>query len=245
MGFISQKKAGWYLRKHLVDIISENPKVIQLKFKPFGLGQATGDPNPFYYQYRLNQCVVCGNADKNRLNRHHVIPKVFWKYFAPRTAKGHRWYDYHDILMVCITCHKTYEKHATRLIESLSKQHNIYIDPQGGWRNDHKRTYAIIAARALLDHIDKIPPKRINCLTKIISDYLERPPEREDMIRLYKGGYRAEKDPSYICGYKLLVEKIGYYNLSRIWRLHFIDTMSPKFIPKYWSIDHDNVKNYR
>ena len=97
------KKANWYLKRDLADIITDEPLVIKLKFQPNGLG----NHNKNYGLSEMeNICVVCGSDEF--LTRHHVVPICYRKYF-PIEKKSH---NFHDVLSVCAVCHESYEKFA-------------------------------------------------------------------------------------------------------------------------------------
>ena len=44
---------------------------------------------------------------------------------------------------------------------------------------------------------------------------------------------------------KLVVEKVkDIREFIREWRLFFVETFSPKFLPKEWSIDHEMIRTF-
>ena len=38
---------------------------------------------------------------------------------------------------------------------------------------------------------------------------------------------------------KAVMERGELVDFQRKWRVHFIDSMKPKFLPKLWSVDHN------
>lgn len=44
---------------------------------------------------------------------------------------------------------------------------------------------------------------------------------------------------------KLIVEKVkDIREFIREWRIYFVETFKPKFLPKEWSIDHEMVRTF-
>ncbi len=68
---ISKRKATWYISKNIagrrhersndVELVSEEPVVIKLKFQPNGKGHVGDD---YYLAPKDNQCVACGNTQE-------------------------------------------------------------------------------------------------------------------------------------------------------------------------------------
>ncbi|NIQ13420.1 MAG: hypothetical protein GTO02_03115, partial [Candidatus Dadabacteria bacterium] len=149
-----QKKALWYLERNLGNQISKEPFTIQLTFTPKGKGHVD---DPYFLQIMKNLCVVCG-SDEN-LTRHHVVPYCYRKFF-PTNLKDHRSYD---VMALCIPCHELYEEKATEFKEELAVKHSAPVSGTGA-RFDKALSAARGAARAILEHGNKIPPARKDIL---------------------------------------------------------------------------------
>lgn len=72
---------------------------MRLTFEPSG--RAVGETGQYYIEPKENQCVVCGS--KEGCSRKFVIPKEYRKFF-PECMKSH---SSHDILLLCLDCHRT------------------------------------------------------------------------------------------------------------------------------------------
>lgn len=99
------------------------------------------------------------------------------------------------------------------------------------------------AGRALLcTKKHKIPAQRISQLENLIKNYLNKEILEENDIKM-----AAEIDPyieneNFVTHGKLVVDYFaqneGILQLEKMWRMHFLQQMKPKFLPKNWSIDH-------
>jgi len=224
--FCSTKRAKWYLNSLLATVITESPLEIQLNFETKGDGNV-GDK--FYLQHRKNLCVVCGAVEE--LTRHHVIPYAFRK-FLPGNIKNH---SYHDILLLCVTCHESYEQHAYDLKIKLGEEYDAPVDGVITHGDNNKEAHidrhkARGYARTLLKYADKIPAER-----------------RDILIAHIKKTMGAEADLKFVAEMPLEMDvKVqGEIIVSKLvnideflhrWRQHFIDTMKPRYMPEYWSV---------
>lgn len=89
-----RKKAEWYIKKNLADIVEEQPFTVRLKFEPSG--RALGEVGQYYTQIKINQCVVCG-ASENFI-RKNVVPREYRKYFPCELSPGTKMYIYTNLL---------------------------------------------------------------------------------------------------------------------------------------------------
>lgn len=223
--YCSSKRAAWYLNRKLAAILNKDPLEIQLNFKTNGPGNA-GDP--FYLQYRKNMCVVCGGEEN--LTRHHVVPFCFRRFF-PDNIKNH---SYHDILLLCVPCHENYEQHARILKNTLGEEYKVSIHGEPVHDKDYImslqkcRSYA----HTLLFHKDKIPLERQEEIITKIKYILKKDDIDLDEVAKLDAPYSV-----HVQG-KLIVEQLTDIKLfAQRWRMHFVETMSPKFLPEHWSID--------
>jgi hypothetical protein len=230
MFYCSRKRANWYLKRKLAEILKEDPLEIRLTFETKGLGNAD---DPFYLQKRINQCVVCGSVESG-LTRHHVIPYCFRRYFPPE-IKDH---SYHDILPLCTTHHDAYEQRANELKVQLEAEYDAPI--HGLWLFDksyyNDLSRCVAHARTLLKHGDKIPLDKQAKMIARIKEVLKQ--DEIDLNVVATIDYKVDVEPQG----KLIVERLtNVEEFIHRWRAHFIESMQPKFMPKHWSI----VRNRR
>jgi hypothetical protein len=64
----------------------------------------SGNLGYVFYEGKSNICVVCGVSSS--LLRHNIIPHMFRKHL-PEYIKSH---SSHDIVLLCVPCHKKAEK---------------------------------------------------------------------------------------------------------------------------------------
>lgn len=218
--YCSSKRANWYLKRNLANVITEDPLEIQLNFVANGLGNV-GDK--FYLQHRKNLCVVCGTEEM--LTRHHVIPYCFRK-FLPDKVKNH---SYHDILLLCVLCHEQYEHHANELKLKLAEEYDAPVNGLWSDKETHNKHKARGYAYALLKHADKIPHERKAAMLEHIksvsgTDDLEKVATTYPEINVKVQG-------------QIIVERLTSLDaFMRRWRQHFIDTMNPAHLPEHWDV---------
>jgi hypothetical protein len=222
----NKKRAEWYIKKNLAKWIGV--KKFQLQFEPGGFGKnGKGD---FYKEKIKNECVVCGAI--SNLTKHHVVPYVFIKYF-PLEYKGN---DYHDLVVICHTCHVEYEVKAEYLKVQFAKFFGVLPDFCDSTINVFdKLNRKIIAARITLKEHEsgkiRIPEKN---LSKLIA-FAEM--ELFDVEAIESNSWA-----------KLLVGKLiaggGLYDFMVQWRKHFIEYAKPENMPKHWDVFHKTVEEF-
>lgn len=230
----NQKKANWYLQRDLAEVVSEDPVVIRLKFKPKGGGHIGDD---FYLAERVNVCVVCGTSDEQ--TRHHIVPYCFRRYF-PDKLKSH---NSHDIVPLCVACHDKYEKQADKLKAALGHKYrvkygeNVVTDPLKVRVRRH--------GTALLMYRDRIPPARLNLLLASIKEYYGKDEITDEDIAA-----AAAIDPSVKeqknkvkFGESVVARVKDLDGFVRMWRSHFVASMEPKHMPPHWTIDRKMVND--
>lgn len=223
-------RAEWYIKRNLAKIISENPFAIQLLFKCNGDGHSD---DPYYLQDLINQCVVCGIKEK--LTHHHVCPFTYRKHF-PTDLKNH---SHHDVLLVCIPCHDKYENLAIEFKKVLEKEYDAPVDgihlDKDKWKRDF---HTARDARILVGvHKDKIPDERKQFLLSRIKNNIGKEPSYEELLELAK----IKPEHKVITHSQIVVGKLTTYDLldefCARWRKHFVETMTPQFLPKFWDVD--------
>lgn len=223
LSYTTNKKGNWYLKKNLAEKVGENPLVIKLLFTP-DLSYKLVDFS-YFRQVLPSICVVCGC--KENLTKHHCIPSCYRQYF-PYEYKAH---NYHDVLLLCLSCHKSYELHAEDFKKQLRDQHQISL------KNPNEKYKRIIyTAQLLLQSLSGkmvLPEHRFQKLAKLITDHLNREPTFTDLVDISNIQLpEINYNPS-----KAVVDKVDITTFIKEWRKHFVDIMQPKFLPPFWSLD--------
>lgn len=224
------KKIQWYTKRGLADIISQEPLIAKLKFKPKGLGN---HDKQFGLTEMHNHCVVCGSGEF--LTRHHVVPYCYRKYF-PLKVKSH---NFHDILSMCVNCHESYERKADSLKEQLSHQHQA---PINGELMNNKDTvkYSKMAMTLLKEDLSTIPKSRIEFLKSELKNkfFIKKLTKKKIVfisnIRNFVSRTHGE----------IVVNKIdNLQEFIEMWREHFVSNNDCKYLPKNWSIKTKIITN--
>ena len=219
-----EKKAMWYVKRNLGDIINNDPKIVKLNFIPNGLGN---HQRSYGLTEMLNICVVCGTNEF--LTRHHVVPHCYRKYF-PLEIKSH---NFHDVLSVCVHCHDKYERKADDYKTQLSI---IYTAPINGESIDNKE---IIKARKLANSLinfeSAMPENRKVEIKNQIKDILGI--KKLHKSRLHRLLNIEVKYSNKTHG-EIVVSKIDDIKVFMTsWRRHFIENNDCNFLPKDWSVE--------
>lgn len=225
MFYCSQRRAEWYVRKNLVEVVSESPFVARLKFAPKGRGNR-GDA--FLLTPRKSVCVVCGSTDD--LSAHHVVPKCYRRHMNKAYVR-----DCHDVLSLCTACHAKYEvDHAAELKEQLALE---YDAPLGGPLPPHLRFRQDVgrAAHTVLRYGRHLPQVRRDELLEFVAKYLGHYPNDDDLrsvareLRVSRGKWKTH-------GRKVVERVDSLESLIRLWRMHFVQTMQPQYMPDHWNV---------
>jgi hypothetical protein len=212
----SLKKINWYLSRNLAAIESEDPLTIRLKFEPIRRGDTNKNQN-FIISEKENLCVCCGETRK--LSRHHIVPRMFSKHL-PYCRESLT----HDVVLLCVNCHRLYEIEADRFKNELALLYDLQ-------KRERFPTKSIVRklSNTLLKHSDKIGFDRKNAMLDRIRKLTGK--EDVDLVFLSKIPFGGD-----VLG-KAIVEKIDIEELVLMWRHHFIKCMNPKFMPKHWDIN--------
>jgi len=222
-----EKKAKWYLKRGLAEVIQEVPLIIRLNFIPNGQGHANDD---FYLQERQNICVSCGRVDQ--LTKHHVVPYCYRRFF-PEHLKNHTAYD---VLPLCYECHETYEGFAHQFKKQLTNE--FAIPKEKARIVDTELKNVCLAASALLKHKDYIPEERYNYLIGIIAKYYDKPEVTiQDIEAAASIDYNTQREDYKPEGQAIVESLNDIETFVRRWRQHFVDVMNPRHMPKYWTVD--------
>nr|XP_040573882.1 exonuclease 3'-5' domain-containing protein 2-like [Lepeophtheirus salmonis] len=235
------RKASWYVSKGLGTYDSsstEKVMVVRLSFEP--QGRPIGTHGEYYTKDKENRCVVCGREDF--VLKKYIVPREYRKHF-PQNMRDHQ---SHDVLLLCFLCHKTWGLKDLQLRRKLSKHCNAPLSTQLNETEslDVMEVKSIIsAARALSRNNGKIPQDRVNILESTLLDYFDADEITDSLLQKacsLKPNFKH--DVNYSHG-KLVFDHFtsdeqGIESLEILWRMHFLSTMEPKFLPELWSVNH-------
>ena len=226
ISYQSEKRVRWYLKQGLATLVSESPLVARLIKEPKGRGRA-GDP--FYLTPRKNECVVCGTSDK--LTRHHVVPQFFRRHFPLKLKASSN----HDVLAACETCHRLYCTFEEEFKKELAKEFGF--DMKGrpiGFPQRITKAAAIVKVLRSKPDINSVA--KVN-LAKRLFDLLGDP--TDEILDLLITSLQEGKDTTLGREIVSSLDYKGLISFSKRWRHHFVETMSPQFLPKHWSPDRE------
>ncbi|KAM3960146.1 exonuclease 3'-5' domain-containing 2 [Aphomia sociella] len=238
------KKALWYVEKQLADVVNEEPLTVRLRFEP--AGRSVGLVGLYYQLTKENKCVVCGSA--NSYIRKNVVPREYRKYF-PEIMKEH---SSHDVVLLCARCHQRSNIYDQHVRERLAARCGAPLASRdcGRYTEDMSGKKIRSAARALLNHKQNhtLPEARRKELESVLLQYYtdrsvistELLKEAAELQVLFENtDYEAHglKVVEYF-----LEQEGGLLRLEEIWRVHFLSSMKPKFMPQLWSIKHNEER---
>ncbi len=235
------KRANWYLKRDLAEIVSEEPLRIRLKFQPQGTGHAG---HRYYLSQKKNRCVVCGS--EGQLTKHHVVPSCYRKSF-PEEVKSRTSYD---IFLVCAKHHDDYEAHAWKFKLELGDEYGV---PMAQPKEEAPRDslakgllHACRAASALVRHGATIPEERKQELRGSLVHCVEENESIEEAIlrlaQILKDSYHKKRENLNIeinFGAEVVARVDDLHEFVRRWRRHFVNSMNPEFLPEHWEIEKD------
>lgn len=244
----NRRKAFWYLNRDKAVVVEEN--VIKLTFMPKGMG--FNENEIFGLTPRLNRCVVC-TATQN-LQRHHVVPYHYRK-FMPIDYKSR---NHHDVVLICRKHHEEYEMIAKGYKTYIAHKYNVKTIEE--LNNEYistvierlKRKFKISKLlNTLLRQFNQLPIKNTESLAKEIEymttikvldstfDDLEKIAKK-----LNKSIEKEKKEVINIDDFfhgKLVINQFksheDFEEFIKGWRMHFLMTMKPQYMPLGWSID--------
>lgn len=219
MFYCNEKKFNWYLRRGLAKRI--NDKTIKLSFMPKGKGES----DEFDSGERKNICVVSGST--TNLSKHHVVPYHMRRYL-PMEYKSKNSFD---VVAITRELHDVYEIEATKFKEKLFDR---YIKPDEVEYN--KRITKLKKMKHFIDNGED----RTNFRVKIDTIIKLRKMLDED------GYFMCDLDGKCILNLDaLVVERMGYDNVVKAWKFHFVETMKPKYLPPWWKPNYVKITNLR
>jgi hypothetical protein len=248
-----ERKAEWYLDRDLA--IKFDDFKIKLTFQPKGSG--FDDDEIFGLAGRNICCVVDGETGS--LQRHHIVPYCYRSHFPDEyKSKNH-----HDVVLISADNHSDYESIATKYKNELAIEYDVKSLNEFNLEytrilsefSDNKvkmlsklhaifKSYGRIPVRVIIENLQFVADNTdmtYEFLSKLsyaqlwkLYTYLrDRFSNEFDEFKLVHGN-------KYDHGYHL-VQKLKTHDeikdFVRKWRMHFIDTMKPKYMPEGWSVD--------
>jgi hypothetical protein len=216
----------WYLSRGLAILVSSDPPVIRLTFKPNGPGHAADE---YFTQVFENRCVVCGST-KN-LSRHHIVPDAYRRHFPRESELRGVWM--YDVLVLDIRCHEAYEETADLLRDDIAREFGI---PPEGIGNITREQIQVIKAAAALDRAaDRMPADRRDRFERILKGHLRKETLGREDYRVWKEIQRSIRP---VTAGRLVAERIlNLDDFAIRWRRHFVSMMRPRFLPKHWDVE--------
>ncbi len=221
------KKQRWYLNRGLANAVNEH--TIQLTFQPNGMGHHKDN---YHIQQLMNKCCVCGTTEK--LSRHHIVPYCYRRNLCQVSQKYRR--EHHDILPLCLDCHKLYEyQFAYDLKKQIAKENTA---PLGGLGllDVRKKQGIYKMAHALVNLSEQIPEERKKEIFNKLAVFLGHKPTQQECDQLANmkidprgTGYRTH-------GEVVIKATKNKSEFVQRWRQHFINTMKPQHMPPYWNV---------
>ena len=219
LGHCNFDKFNWYLKRDLAIKVSE--KRLKLKFVPKDWKNYA--PN---LVKKENICVNCRTSDE--LTKHHVIPKCYIKYF-PLEIKSN---NSHDVVLLCGDCHAAYEDEAILIKRELAIKYNAPLDI----KKEHVRMFKAYSCLTQLMNHQKTPvweqSQMILNMMYTVETYMPDATYTDDELQTLRKKVAKVKSVNHG---KLVMDHIDdYQEFAEMWRLHFLETMEPSFMPIGW-----------
>jgi exonuclease 3'-5' domain-containing protein 2 len=225
-----RKKLNWYLNRGMAELVADSPPTIRLKFEPSG---RQGINDPLLLEGKPNLCVVCGATEN--LTRHHIVPYSFIRHMDVKYKVD----IIRDIFPLCRPCHDAYEEKSYEKRLAMADAMGVSIT---GVNPDEMRRVrqAMGAATAVAKHGDRMPVARRAELSQQVREFLglgdgvELTPADLQRARTY----RVSESEGFVSFSRHVAEGVtDYSEFAREWRLHFVETMNPRFMPTKWRVD--------
>lgn len=223
------KKVKWYVSRGLAEIVEgSDPLVIRLKFEPRG---RDGLNDPLLTSGKPNVCVVCGTTKK--LTKHHIVPYSFIRHMDIKKKVD----VIHDIYPLCQKHHTEYEKLSMDRRKELADEYGV---PLYGLESSELKAIsrAIKSASALILYGDKIPEDRKESLFDDVREFLEIDEVPTLQQLEYVSRYSVKDHDNYVNFSKHIANQYDdLEEFAKEWRIHFMETMKPRYMPDNWSVD--------
>jgi len=222
------KKLNWYVSRGLAVQVAHDPPTIRLNFEPRG---RDGLDDPLLTSGKPNICVVCGSTEN--LTKHHIVPYSFVKHMAVDKKVD----VIHDIYPLCEYHHTEYEKLSMKKRKELSEEWGI---PLYGLDQSLLKVIAraIKSSTALLRYGKFIPDERRKNLLNDVKLFLEIEKEPSLQQLEFTSNYNVKSHEDYVNFSKYIANQYpDLEEFAKEWRIHFLETMNPRYMPDDWSVD--------
>jgi len=230
-----EKRANWYLKRNLANILKEDPIEIILNFTQKGMGNRKSE---YYLSEKKNACVCCNETDISLLTKHHVVPVEYRKHM-PIQYKNR---SSHDIVVMCQNCHYEYENiYAQVLKKELEEE--CFIERPTLSKDKIRTGRAYSLAVLLTDEVraNKIPQTRKHYMYTEIKHIFGHT-RLEEIIEMKLHKQLTKQDLEI--GKEVLDLQLSNEEFIIMWRTHFIECMKPQYLPEGWDIFTD-IKTYQ
>jgi len=219
LGHCNFDKFNWYLKRNLAIKISE--KQLKLKFVPKDWESYA--PN---LVKKENICVNCRTKDE--LTKHHVVPKCYIKYF-PLEIKSN---NSHDVVLLCSDCHAEYEDIAILLKKDLAIKYNAPLDI----KKEHVRLFkAYSCLMQLLNYQETVDWNKSQMIINMMYTVESYDPDiiyNDESLHELRAKVAKVKSTNH--GKMVMKHIDDIQEFAEMWRLHFLETMEPAFMPIGW-----------
>lgn len=219
----------------LGQVVSEEPFTVQLDFEPRCRATLGGG---YYVDEKVSECVVCGARE--HLLKKNIVTQQYRKLF-PQIMKSH---TSHDMVLLCIQCQLKYTRAEAALMEELDKDclPDITIPNFQGVK---------MAAMALLKAADRLKSDKKTMFEQILREHLGLTdgtlPLTEKQLRSAASINVAQwpRNNKVTHGSRVVKRYSsaggpGLFELEKLWRRHFLDTMKLKYLSPKWSVEHNH-----
>jgi len=246
---ISKKKARWYVNKELGVWADLEETKLQLLFEPShrsnerhknSKNSEKGDVDEFFNKsIKENVCVVCGHDQYHM--RHYVVPYTCRSLF-PAKYKMHM---AHDVVILCPDCHLDCKRMATHRMKYLEQTHRKDLATAIPTIVDRQLHKVKSCATALLRHRHKLPAEKIYDYENLLRNHFQLNLHEVLTKGILKKAAELETsqpNPVYVPASEVIVaamcqDEAGIESFVKGWRMHFLETMEPQYLPKGWSVN--------
>ncbi|CEO95246.1 hypothetical protein PBRA_004012 [Plasmodiophora brassicae] len=232
---ISRKRCMWYVNRDLAEIVKDDgPLIIRLKFPAKG-GPSQNDL--FTLSTKRNCCVRCG-VDSD-LRRAYIVPHCYRREMPPAMTS----HQSHDIVLLCMGCHTLWSMAHARLRKVIAQESSSPVNGvRVGEGPDRAAVKAKKSACSLLRYRDRIPQPRADAMMAMIRAHLGRDDVTDDdLASLAEVDNEVDVDTRELIPHgRIVVQNLNgdFAGFVRRWRQHFVDTLQPRHLPEYWSVDY-------
>jgi hypothetical protein len=151
----------------------------------------------------------------------------------------------HDVVILCpecqLTCEHETQKRQKFIEQALRKDPETEMSIIPCRKLHHTRSCAL----ALLRHRDQLPTSKREEFEKVVKTHnkaADGDTLTRDILQATTEIETKLPNPKYIPGAKLVVEHLKndemIEDFIRNWRIHFLEIMQPRYLPKGWSVDN-------